>query len=108
MSCGEYGDNIRKLVTAIRNGKNDIRTGKPFPALTNDDEKLNNSGVDANIEKINGHSHNVESCNESPSSTTTNVNLFQPYVTNDITKNSNCEYFYYNFNILKIRIPSVL
>lgn len=31
MSCGEYGDNVRKLVTAIKNGKYDIQMGKPFP-----------------------------------------------------------------------------
>lgn len=31
VSCGEYGDNVRKLVTAIKNGKYDIQMGKPFP-----------------------------------------------------------------------------
>lgn len=31
VSCGEYGDNVRKLVTAIDNGKYDIQVGKPFP-----------------------------------------------------------------------------
>lgn len=31
VSCGEYGDNTGKLVRAINNGKNDIRTGMPFP-----------------------------------------------------------------------------
>ncbi|XP_035433541.1 ATP-binding cassette subfamily G member 4 isoform X1 [Spodoptera frugiperda] len=31
VSCGEYGDNTGKLVRAIDNGKNDIRTGMPFP-----------------------------------------------------------------------------
>lgn len=31
VSCGEYGDNVRKLVTAINNGKYDIQVGKPFP-----------------------------------------------------------------------------
>lgn len=38
MSCGEYGDNVRKLVTAINNGKYDIQVGKPFPQP----ENLNN------------------------------------------------------------------
>nr|CAD7438922.1 unnamed protein product [Timema bartmani] len=42
VSCGEYGDNIKKLVAAIQNGKHDIRTGKPFPDLP-EDEVLNNS-----------------------------------------------------------------
>lgn len=38
VSCGEYGDNVRKLVTAIQNGKYDIQVGKPFPQP----ESLNN------------------------------------------------------------------
>lgn len=38
VSCGEYGDNVRKLVTAINNGKYDIQVGKPFPQP----ENLNN------------------------------------------------------------------
>lgn len=38
VSCGEYGDNVRKLVTAIQNGKYDIQVGKPFPQP----EHLNN------------------------------------------------------------------
>ncbi|CAH2108004.1 unnamed protein product [Euphydryas editha] len=33
VSCGEYGDNTGKLVRAIDNGKNDIRTGMPLPDL---------------------------------------------------------------------------
>lgn len=48
MSCGEYGDNIRKLVTAIKNGKNDIRTGTPFPAI----EELNNTTTPSNNVKL--------------------------------------------------------
>lgn len=33
VSCGEYGDNIKKLVTAIANGQNDIRNENSFPAI---------------------------------------------------------------------------
>ncbi|XP_045768317.1 ATP-binding cassette sub-family G member 1 isoform X1 [Maniola jurtina] len=33
VSCGEYGDNTGKLVRAIDNGKNDIRTGMPLPKM---------------------------------------------------------------------------
>ncbi|XP_023942158.1 ATP-binding cassette subfamily G member 4 [Bicyclus anynana] len=33
VSCGEYGDNTGKLVRAIENGKNDIRTGMPLPKM---------------------------------------------------------------------------
>lgn len=35
VSCGEYGDNVKKLVAAIDNGKNDIRDGRPFPNVEN-------------------------------------------------------------------------
>lgn len=40
VSCGEYGDNIKNLVNAIKNGKYDIREGYPFPE--NKLEELNN------------------------------------------------------------------
>lgn len=51
VSCGEYGDNVRKLVTAIKNGKHDIQMGKPFPeieleALNNANVKINNTDVE--------------------------------------------------------------
>ncbi|XP_014213278.1 ATP-binding cassette sub-family G member 4 [Copidosoma floridanum] len=39
VSCGEYGDNIKNLVDAIRNGKQDVREGYPFP----EKESLNNT-----------------------------------------------------------------
>lgn len=42
VACGEYGDNTRKLVNAIENGKNDIRDGKPFPEFKMSDG-LNNA-----------------------------------------------------------------
>ena len=48
VSCGEYGNNIRKLVTAIKNGKHDIRTGTPFPAI----EALNNTTSPSNNVKL--------------------------------------------------------
>lgn len=38
VSCGEYGDNVKKLVDAIQNGKYDIQNNKPFP----NQEQLNN------------------------------------------------------------------
>ncbi|XKL66365.1 hypothetical protein PGB90_009785 [Kerria lacca] len=31
VSCGEYGDNVKKLVDAIKNGTYDIQNNKPFP-----------------------------------------------------------------------------
>ncbi|KAF4518792.1 hypothetical protein B566_EDAN005413 [Ephemera danica] len=33
VSCGEYGENVGNLVKAIGNGKHDIREGKQFPAV---------------------------------------------------------------------------
>ena len=45
VSCGEYGDYVRKLVAAIQNGKCDIQSGKPFPQS----EQLNNADVDKKI-----------------------------------------------------------
>lgn len=41
VACGEYGDNTRKLVNAISNGKHDIRDGKAFPEFKMNDG-LNN------------------------------------------------------------------
>lgn len=56
VSCGEYGDNVRKLVKAINNGKHDIQIGKPFPEesmnLNNSTAKVNNTDVESR--KING------------------------------------------------------
>ncbi|KAK0083882.1 hypothetical protein PV325_008001 [Microctonus aethiopoides] len=48
VSCGEYGDNIANLVSAIKNGRNDIREGHSFSKLK-DGENLNNA-----IQKVNG------------------------------------------------------
>lgn len=53
VSCGEYGDNIRKLVNAIANGQNDIRNELSFPAVTaadglnNATKTLNENGADS-------------------------------------------------------------
>ncbi|XP_054002971.1 ATP-binding cassette sub-family G member 4 isoform X1 [Hylaeus anthracinus] len=48
VSCGEYGDNIKNLVNAIKNGKYDIREGHPFPE--NNSEGLNN-GITESLQK---------------------------------------------------------
>lgn len=53
VSCGEYGDNIRKLVNAIANGQNDIRNEQSFPAVTaadglnNATKALNENGAES-------------------------------------------------------------
>ncbi|EEB20292.1 ABC transporter, putative [Pediculus humanus corporis] len=42
VSCGEYGDNVKKLVGAIDNGKNDIRDGRLLPNSENLPQKVLN------------------------------------------------------------------
>ncbi|XP_034952371.1 ATP-binding cassette sub-family G member 4 [Chelonus insularis] len=53
VSCGEYGENVGKLVAAIKNGKYDIREGFPFPETK--EENLNNT-----IQAVNGITKNVD------------------------------------------------
>lgn len=47
VSCGEYGDNVRKLVGAIDNGKNDIREGKSLQTMDNLPNKIINNLANA-------------------------------------------------------------
>jgi hypothetical protein len=89
VSCGEYGDNIRKLVNAIQNGKHDIRTGRPFPefppaeVLNNAEVKLSNgNGVLDTSAVENGDSDGVKYADNAAA----NVNLYQPFATKDVTK----------------------
>jgi hypothetical protein len=98
VSCGEYGDNIRKLVNAIQNGKHDIRAGKPFPELP-PVEVLNNAGVKlTNMSGVLG-ANAVEGGDSDGlkyiDNVATNVNLFQPYDTKDVSKEeeSKCEVY---------------
>lgn len=67
VACGEYGDNIKKLVNAIDNGKEDIQYGHAFPERKM--KELNNGRVDDN-QQMNGNNHSV---NE-------NVNVFDKIV----------------------------
>jgi hypothetical protein len=85
VSCGEYGDNIRKLVTAIQNGKHDIRTGKPFPELP-PPEVLNNAGV--KVTNGNGilGANAVENEDGAGVKYSDSLNLYQPHVTKYVTK----------------------
>lgn len=98
VSCGEYGDNIRKLVRAIQNGKHDIREGKPFPELP-PAEVLNNASVKlSNGNSVLGasevDSEDGDSVRHSDNAAT-NVNLYQPFVTKETAKDeqSKCEVF---------------
>lgn len=57
VACGEYGDNTKKLVAAIENGKQDIREGK-FPLQK--DEKLNNASYTAAETKDKNDTSNIQ------------------------------------------------
>jgi hypothetical protein len=89
VSCGEYGDNIRKLVRAIQNGKHDIRTGKPFPelppaeVLNNTSVKLSNGNGVVGANEVESEDGDGVKYNDNAA---TNVNLYQPLVTKDIAK----------------------
>lgn len=100
VSCGEYGDNIRRLVNAIQNGKHDIRTGKPFPELPSA-EVLNNAGV----KLTNGNGvlgANAVECGDAGNvKYSDNVNLYQPHFTKDVAKGEQG-----NFNV-PIRLLSI-
>uniref|UniRef100_A0A8D8ZVH1 ATP-binding cassette sub-family G member 1 n=1 Tax=Cacopsylla melanoneura TaxID=428564 RepID=A0A8D8ZVH1_9HEMI len=89
VSCGEYGDNVRKLVTAINNGKHDIRNNKPFPksevlnnavlaVSDNDKKKINGSNLSSEIPEVDktGPNSNIKS------------NVVLKYANNDIVKDS--------------------
>jgi hypothetical protein len=89
VSCGEYGDNIRKLVRAIQNGKHDIRDGKPFPELP-PAEVLNNASVKLSngngvLGASEGDSEDGDGVKYNDSGAT-NVNLYQPFVTKETAK----------------------
>lgn len=97
ISCGEYGDNIKKLVNAINNGKYDIRDGYPFPELK---EGMNNCTASTgilkngdNIEKIaiklkdiNDISNLEEKFPQDRRTEISNGKLISNYAANDITK----------------------
>lgn len=87
VACGEYGDNTKKLVAAIENGKQDIREGK-FPLQK--DEKLNNASYTAaetkdkndtsNIQEKFNNVNDVNGCDKN--------NLLPKNAINDISKES--------------------
>ncbi|CAB0036165.1 unnamed protein product [Trichogramma brassicae] len=97
VSCGEYGDNIKNLVNAIRNGKSDVREGYPFP----EKEQLNNADIkeleNGTIEGTNVNAvkdKNDASCIEEKfcdvkSNEKNNGTIMNAFATNDIVKQSN-------------------
>ncbi|XP_044733110.1 ATP-binding cassette sub-family G member 1 isoform X1 [Chrysoperla carnea] len=89
VACGEYGNHNSKLVNAIKNGKNDIRTGT-LPALKDSNEELNNAN------KINNVNENDEQNMDKFSSSNANDavanvknNSIIQAAMNDIAKSSN-------------------
>ncbi|KAL1117723.1 hypothetical protein AAG570_004038 [Ranatra chinensis] len=77
VACGEYGDNVKKLVNAIQNGQHDIRNGQPFPTA----QLLNNA--DAN-KKLNSALATTGTTNTNSGNGAGNILL--SYTHNDIAK----------------------
>jgi len=104
VSCGEYGDNIHKLVRAIQNGKHDIREGKPFPelppaeVLNNASVKLSNGNGVVGANEVGSEGGDGVKNNDNAA---TNVNLYQPFVAKETTKDeqSKCEVFMKLYNV---------
>ncbi|CAK9794780.1 ATP-binding cassette sub-family G member 1 [Anthophora quadrimaculata] len=95
VSCGEYGDNIRSLVNAIKNGKYDIQEGYPFPE--NKSEGLNNASnevfpkdVDgeenAEVKNKNDVSNLEEKFQDDNAKKMNNKGIIPSFATNDIAK----------------------
>lgn len=93
VSCGEYGDNIKNLVNAIKNGKYDIREGHPFPE--NKSDRLNNEsyskGEDgeeraAEEKDKNDISNLQEKFQEDKAKEINNKGIIPVFATNDIAK----------------------
>ncbi|CAK9830396.1 ATP-binding cassette sub-family G member 1 [Anthophora retusa] len=95
VSCGEYGDNIRSLVNAIKNGKYDIQEGYPFPE--NKSEGLNNASNEVFPKDVDGE-ENTEVKNKNDVSNLeekfqddnakkmNNKGIIPSFATNDIAK----------------------
>lgn len=95
VSCGEYGDNIKNLVNAIKNGKYDIREGHPFP--DNKSEGLNNAASEMLQKGVSGEestetkdkndvSNLEEKFQEDKTKEINSKGIIPSYATNDITK----------------------
>ncbi|XP_051174768.1 ATP-binding cassette sub-family G member 1 isoform X1 [Leptopilina boulardi] len=94
VSCGEYGNNIKNLVNAIKNGKRDVRRGYSF---SDEKEALNNSlavseipkdmDVGAKITEIKdkNDANNIEDKFQDKKTNESN-GVIPNYATNDIAK----------------------
>ena len=90
VSCGEYGDNIKNLVNAIRNGKSDVREGFIF----SEKKQLNNE-IGKDVETLPLNQSNIakdkndvncieEKFRDDKSNQKNNSNMMNTYSTNDI------------------------
>lgn len=94
VSCGEYGDNIKNLVNAIRNGKHDVRDGYAFPekeVLNNtsskDAEASQGQSTDsANLKDKNDINYVEDKFSDEKSSDKSNGGIITSYAKNDILK----------------------
>lgn len=100
VACGEYGDNVKSLVNAIKNGKYDIREGHPFPETKTPNDGLNNVGADATFQgkddtgtvlgaKDKNDANNIEEKfpdGDQPPKEANNGGIIPSYATNDIVK----------------------
>lgn len=100
VACGEYGDNTKKLVTAIDNGRNDIRDGKPFPdfkqpILNNSSEKTISNDLNSSVSK----NENVVATDKYSKNYTKSLlekdNELQNVVSNIAKGTDECKCFYY-------------
>lgn len=103
MSCGEYGNNIKNLVNAIKNGKRDVRRGYSF---ADEKEALNNSlavseipkdtEIGAKITEIKdkNDANNIEDKFQDRKTNESN-GMIPNYASNDIAKQST----FYNYTI---------
>lgn len=104
VSCGEYGDHIRKLVHAIANGKNDIRDSQQF---VNDVVELNNGqkigfdGISSEVENKNENKGQIEKFIDEDVASNGNGSVALQNVVNDISKDtSKCLIFYFVLRLL--------
>ncbi|KAJ8669380.1 hypothetical protein QAD02_000639 [Eretmocerus hayati] len=92
VSCGEYGDNIKNLVNAIRNGKSDVREGYPFPEkeiLNNTSSKeLDAPAADATAKDKNDANSIEDKFRDSKVNEKSNNGIIPSYAKNDIVKQS--------------------
>lgn len=117
VACGEYGDNISSLVSAINNGKNDIRDGHPYPETKGDNlnnvNQKNGSTKNIEVKEEAKQDDNVPDKNDAnniqdkytdklPIESSTNRGILPKFATNDIAKHSSKFLFKLKINLTVI------